>query len=314
MTKNDLIKNKLITSGLYTDCSDAQRKVIAKNAANSKKVLALQSEQWDDGSWGRFHTQNTKLKQKCRTTEMAAFVINWYGLPRGFQITDNLCAYMERLLEDLSLWPDAWEKNKWFKPAVPQFVASRLSLFGSNNNAYKNEVKKCVSILGHGFSNGEYSAEAVDIYASEMLGTPINGSYIGLNSINTISLFANNTDAISNELQSAYIKWLHDSTEKIGYLIISLSQFPDTLNNNSEIDNFLVSMQYLSQFCGFNEEYKKEIGWILSKQDKDGFWDFGDVFGGRKLSNQWRKDIDRKIDHTIFILGILNNCAVDTVF
>ena len=48
---------------------------------------------------------------------------------------------MENMLSDLSLWPDAWEGNKWFKPAVPLFITSRLALFNSENPHY---IENCL--------------------------------------------------------------------------------------------------------------------------------------------------------------------------
>ena len=306
-TNNVLIKNKLITSGLYVECSDEEREIIKANAQKHSKILDLESEQHDNGGWGRFHTQNTKVKQKCKTTESAAFKLFMYGINRGFGITDKLCVYMERLLGDLSLWPDAWERNKWFNPAVPQFVASKLALFGSDSVAYKKEVSKWLSILAEGFSSGEYSEEKVDTYAKQIFETPIHGSYIGLNSINNVALFGCNISAIPKETQSAYINWLHNSKDKISYSYVSLSEFPDTLTEKNELNDFLNIMQYVSLFHDFNNVFDKEIDWILSKQDEDGFWDFGNAVDYCKLSNQWRGDKDRKIDHTVLALNILHN-------
>jgi hypothetical protein len=40
------------------------------NLSKSRWVQELQKEQWDDGSWGRFHTEDTSVKQKIATTEV----------------------------------------------------------------------------------------------------------------------------------------------------------------------------------------------------------------------------------------------------
>ena len=101
-----------------------------------KVIKILMDEQYQDGSFGRFHTMDSKLKQKIPTTEAAAWLMYEDFITRQVDVCNKTCLYMERLLDDTRNWPDSWEKNKYFKSAVPLFIASKLALFTSETNEY----------------------------------------------------------------------------------------------------------------------------------------------------------------------------------
>ena len=101
-----------------------------------KVIKILMYEQYQDGSFGRFHTMDSKLKQKIPTTEAAAWLMYENFITRQVDVCNKTCLYMERLLDDTRNWPDSWEKNKYFKSAVPLFIASKLALFTSETNEY----------------------------------------------------------------------------------------------------------------------------------------------------------------------------------
>lgn len=126
---------------------------------NSKWVELLKANQYDDGGFGRFHSRNSKIKQKFPTTEIAVDSVKMLDLRRGNLLVDKLCDYMENILKGEIEWPDRFEKNKWFRPAQPLFVSSKLSVFGSNCREY-TEIFNCWhTILKEAFADGEYSRE-----------------------------------------------------------------------------------------------------------------------------------------------------------
>ena len=210
-----------------------------------KKLL---DEQQQDGSFGRFHTMNSKVKQKISTTQAAAWLMYENAFTRNDDICNKTCLYMERLLNDLSLWPDVWEKNKWCKPGVPLFIVSSLALFGSEDKKYKEICNVWIDLLVSTFETGEYSKDNVDAAAKDLLGVEIDGSYIGLHCLNNLALYACNVDTISLDVQKAYIKWLHNYDGMIGYTNIrpgSLSDMPGSIK--------VISL--LSKFYGFKDEF-----------------------------------------------------------
>lgn len=213
-----------------------------------RMIVKLTQAQHADGSFGRFHTMDSKLKQKVPTTEAAAWLMYEYSITREYDICDNMCIYIERLLNDISLWPDSWEKNLFFKPSVPLFIASKLSLFGSYDETYKEICNLWVNLLIIAFETNEYNTKAVNEKSKNIFGIDIDGSYIGLHSINHIALYSANTKIIPPNIQNAYLKWLHNYNGVIGYTNIILK---NTVKNSANIR--LISL--LSKFYGFANEF-----------------------------------------------------------
>jgi hypothetical protein len=299
ISQYDIVKHK-ISSEFYNNTCHEQ-------GIRSKWVEDIKKEQKVDGSWGRFHTQDTRIKQKYPTTENAVLRLKYLSLNRCDIMVEKACNYMERLLCDLSIWPEGWEKNKWFKPAVPLFIASKLAMFGSNSPNYICICNKWIDIINLCFQNNKYSGKIVDSIAIEQIGTPIDGSYIGLSSFNNILLFSHNANKIPVDIQKKYIQWLHNNPAIVGYTITSLNKKINELNGNALYD-YIRIMALLSVFGGFANEFSYEIKWLEKQQGCDGFWDFGNKINNNiKLSDNWRLEINRKIDCSIFVLGCLKN-------
>jgi len=196
---------------------------------NSKWVELLKANQLDDGGYGRFHSRNSKIKQKFPTTELAIDSMKMLDIQRGNFLVDKLCDYMDKILKNEIEWPDGFEKNKWYRSAQPLFVASKLSIFGSNCEKYIEIFNCWHAILKEAFADGEYNKDRTNKISQELLGCDIDGSYIGLNSIYVIELFSNMQAGISDELKQIYLKWLHHSGKVICYTNVILNR---GFNNN----------------------------------------------------------------------------------
>ena len=210
----------------------------------------LVEEQRPDGSFGRFHTMDSKLGQKIPTTQAAAWLMYENAFTRENEICNRTCLYMERLLNDLSLWPDAWEKNKWFKPAVPLFIASSLALFESEDKKYKKICDLWISLLIFAFEADGYSPDKTDSKSKLLLGVEIDGSYIGFHGLNNLALYAFNKNQIPLDIQRLYLQWLHHYDGVIAYTNTRL----DNLSKNSVPTKVLT---LLSRFDGFEDEFSE---------------------------------------------------------
>ena len=266
---------------------------------NSKWVQQLISNQHEDGGYGRFHSQNSKVKQKYPTTERAVDCMKILGLERGNPLIDKLCGYMEGILRHEIEWPDGYEKNKWYRPAQPLFVASKLSVFGSASKELVEIFDCWHAILKEAFQNGEYNGEKANKISKELIGCPIDGSYIGLNSIILVEFFANMQEKISEEIKKFYLKWLHNNGKPIGYTSVILNR---GLNNRfSELYRVYFP---LSRFTCFKTEFEEQLCQLKEMRDPDGFWNFGRDFACQKLSDDWKSRTRMSIDHTVLALQL----------
>lgn len=273
---------------------------LIKKVGNSKWVSLLREQQYKDGSYGRFHSMNSRLKQVFPTTEIAVNCMNYLGLIRGFDVVDKCCDYMETLLTDLSRWPDCVEKNIWFKPAMPLFISAKLSNFSSDNKKYKEYCRIYLDILKEAFVGGEYNVKRVNDISADLLGCDIHGRYLGLYSIYPIELYSNIQDQIDDSLQDAYLQWLRIQPEPVFYTAANLSA-----KDAGKITDLYYLYHKLSKFRRFKTVYKDHLSWLESLEGEDGLWDFGSRFKIQKLSDDWRLINRRTADHSVYILMLL---------
>lgn len=302
-----VVKYKILTEILNYDENSEEVRTLREQLNESKWVKDIVNEQKENGSWGRFHSQDSREKQKYKTTESAVKHLSYLGMKRGDEPIDKVCDYMESLLSNKIPWPDAWEGNRWFQAGVDLFITSKLSIFGCDENLYNSIAEKWITILSEAFSNGVYDSHKADEKAKEIIGVDIHDSYIGLNSINSIILFSNNRHKIPEDLQRKYLYWLHTYPKNVFYLVTLPAKHPMYITNSNEISDWIILMNYLSKFDGFYEEFSDEINWLISVCCHDGFWDFGKALTKLKLSDDWRRNINRKVDQTVYTLGIFKN-------
>jgi len=266
---------------------------------NSRWVELLKANQHEDGGFGRFHSRDSKLKQTFPTTELAVDSIRMLDIPRGNPLVDKLCDYMEKLLAGEAVWPDGFEKNRWYRPAQPVFVASKLSAFGSSSKAYMSVFNTWHTILKEAFRDGDYNKDSANRTAKELIGCDIDGSYIDLHSIYLIELFGNMQAELDTELKQNYLKWLHHNGKPVHYTSVILNQGLD--NSMSELYRVYLP---LSQFSNFRTEFENELHHLLAIRNHEGFWNFGKAFKCQRLSEDWRNPARMSMDHTVMILAL----------
>lgn len=302
-----VVKYKLLTMFSLNEEVDETLLSLREKVNKSKWVEDILKEQNDNGGFGRFHSQDTKKKQKYKTTEVAVLYLKKLGLRRGDLPIDRVCDYMEALIAKQIPWPDAYEHNQWFTEGINQFIASKLSLFGCDTQPYHEVVGTWINILAEALSDKDYSDNKTNEISLRHIGVPIHGSYIDLSSINAIILLAHNIDRIPTELQRKFLGYLHGYNGEIFYLNTNLTKPPSEIIRDTEMTSWLQLMGYLSMFKGFGEVFYNEISWLESRCGKDGLWDFNKALSSHKLSDNWRKPVNRKIDQTVYVLEILKN-------
>ena len=288
-TTSPVIKYRLallLNEDISQECFD--------NFYTSKWVQMLRDNQNADGGYGRFHSQNSKIKQKYGTTEKAIESMNILGLRRGNELVDKLCLYMEKILNNEIAWPDGYEKNKWYRAAQPIFIISKLSNFTSEDKAYLKNCEKWLEILNEAFKGKEYDSYSTNTISEKLVGCQIHGSYIGLNSVYLIELFANLSRQINKSIQEKYLNWLYSDDVIIQYAGVKLRDF-------SSIDiNILYRLLFhISKFECYDDIFAAGIKQLATKYCMDGLWNFGNAFSVQKLSDTWRNEKTKIYDHSV---------------
>jgi hypothetical protein len=122
----------------------------------SKWYRQLATEQWENGSWGRFHTQDTKsqLKQKFTTTESALRRARELSLDGNDEMIYKAIQLMERYIQGQEEWLDANEHHYGFQVAFRTLVAANLSLFDPKHPLVQKKKEICADNLSNAFRNG----------------------------------------------------------------------------------------------------------------------------------------------------------------
>ncbi len=130
----------------------------------SKWYLQLAGEQRPDGSWGRFHTQDTKdpVKRRFVTTEQALRRARELALDRADPMTARCIGLMERYIRGEQAWPDTMERHYGFEIAFRSLIAANLALFEPENPLVAAKRAACAALLARACESGAFREEVWD--------------------------------------------------------------------------------------------------------------------------------------------------------
>jgi len=282
---------------------DARREML-----KSRWVVKLESEQREDGGWGRFHSA-MKSKGKIATTEAAVE----RGLALGLEASDpvfcDAVRYLSRLLEEAIDFPDPPERNNRWSTGTQLFVASTLARICPTLPILDKPWKLWVEIAQRTFSSGRYDSGA-EILAHQMLtGASVKDSYLVLNNRYQLALLGSRASRLPKSLERALVDWVWHKGDGVGYVEIPLSKLPQRFTAGM-LDRLFTSLEILSLFPSWWEAASDMIGWLWANRNDEGFWDFGpraSMSAYFPLSENWRMRKRRQHDWSTRVLTLLRN-------
>ena len=222
----------------------------AENAAipASKWYQQLAVEQRDNGSWGRFHTQDTKApgKQHFVTTELALRRARELSLDRNDPLIKKSIALMERYLCDEETWPDTTEKHFGFLIAFKTLIAANLAIFDPLHPLLQNKRQICAANLAKAFAGGH-----VDETIWEQENRRSNDILLRLFTVYPIWLLQNNP-FLPDDLQRLFLTWIWHRQEGIYYINNIASSSTRSLEDKY-FGGWLAGLENLAEFSLFPE-------------------------------------------------------------
>lgn len=301
-----VVMHLLLRDVLRIPKGDQQLKLAYKNILQSPLVKVLEGEQWDDGSWDRLHSQNTRSRQKIPTTEWAVERAIKLGLDQSYPMLKRATDYLISVLESGNCH-DPPEKNDRWPTGVRLFAGSTLTWIRPDHPAIDDTFEVWQEILRRTFKNGSYEPDE-EIRAHQVLtGANVAGSYLRLNNKYTVKLLGSRSNQIPAHLQIAYLKWIRSVSDGLIYLPQALHP-PPTVDRPRPIEHWLRSMEILSEFTSFNSTFEDLVSWFWDRQGSNGYWDFGPRLRNNPtlpFSESWRKSTVRKHDWTTRVLLFL---------
>jgi hypothetical protein len=281
----------------------------------SRWISELSAEQRVDGSWGPFHSQSTRLKQKILTTEMGVDRALALGLDANHPILNRTVDYIVDVIESRKSFPDTPEKNDRWPTGVRLFLASTLSLIAPDHPILDADRALWSEIARRAFQSGEYQEDDEIKAHAELTGATVKGSYLVLRRKYQLNILGSLPGTLSFDLETALLKWLLQRPDGIGYLSVPLN-IPPVPHKASVFDHWLASIEMLSRlFPSWSHHFQSSLQWIWDQRHPDGYWDFGSRSSSATffpLSEDWKSRQKRRFDWTARILILLHRKTAES--
>ncbi|WP_346870550.1 hypothetical protein [Clostridium sp. UBA5119] len=271
----------------------------------SKWVKNIIQLQWNDGSWGQFHSMS-QSSQSSITTEQALRRLLILGLDKNDEVIQRAIIYMEKYLNGELTLRDREEKKHNWSMLTRLFVATWILIFDSTNDLAKGIAKDWSRIITHAFLEDEYNHNAYkeayyDIHKSS------KEKYLwGFENFYVVSIL---NGMLSSPIESKFLDYIMESQNGIYYIYDRCSKIPPSSFYSKIASRYINVHELLSNYTGAKPKLQYFVEWVNDNISEDGFWDMGQLVKDNiqfPLSNSWRDHVNRKIDCTVRIQKILS--------
>jgi len=283
--------------------ADQARLVNARAALSGNQwVQQLVAEQLPDGSFGRFHSQDTQQKTIFRTSEQAIDRAFALGLEPNHPVLACMRSYIQLALQGQVHITDPDEKNEAWPLLIRLILAGRLAQIAPSDKLVVPFWQYLEEVTQSAFKSGSYQLEhEVEAYRR------LSGVYVPKGFLESQhALWILSARPLTTPLESALVRWVLNKPDGIRYIRAPL-QAPEP----NRIGYWVRSMNLLSRFPAWQDLSLDILNQIWEQHDEQGWWDFGKQLGRCAefpLSESWRYRIHRKMDHSTHMLVILRKC------
>jgi len=273
----------------------------------SKWYLELIGEQWEDGSWGRFHSQDSQAqkKQKFSTTESALGRARELSLTKDDPMIAKCLNKVEKYANGDETWTDRVEMHKdggkshlFCRPYVSAAV---INTFDPNNPFIKPLRDTVVTSLRKAFENGFFDEKVWEQEIREYRVPSIAGP--GMYS----SMLLRNTNCMEDTLQRQYLDYIWNSKNGI-YYVSSMPPADKRCLEDKRFFEWISSLELLSGFSLFSEFMRNhalphlinEVGRIIDENVE--------LPISTRYSDNWRDKNKQKTDAILRISRLIVKC------
>lgn len=281
-----------------------------QNLTASKWYRQLKDEQLSDGSWGRFHSQDTKLLpvRKFVTTEMALRRMKEIGLDKDDPMVDAALRLLGKYLTGEVRFPDRIEHHLGFEMALKTMAAANIRLFDEENAMILEKKKRCAENISKAFINGIFQEQ---VWEAENQKTC--DLYLQSYTAHIVWLLGKNP-YLSDVIQRKFFAYISNRSEGI-YYISGIAPNTYLTSESRQFDHWLRSLEALGDLSLFFEWMNQGMAChlcqeidLLMKENRD-LPSSSPIFG--HYSEKWSNRRIRKNDRILSILRLLKKCRLD---
>jgi hypothetical protein len=315
MDPDPVPRYRLVRDVLLLSEEDERLKAARADIDTSQHVKKLAESQWDDGTWGRFHTEDTKTKRPFPTTEIAVARALSLGLDGEHPILEALHPTLVAYVEGRSIWRDTPEKHDnpdawpiW----VRHFSAGLLAAIDPADPVLVDCFEERARATAMAFARSGYDRDEEIRALGEILGLPMRNP-VPFHVLPAVRLLSARVGDLAPGLEEKILAWLWDESNGIYYLSNVRPSVLPHFDERSFVQWFR-SQELLSRFDCWRDVGAQALDWIWSQRNGDGLWDLGrgksgSVHSPFPLSESWRRPLNRVIDSTVAVLSLLNRGA-----
>jgi len=292
------------------ESSGPELKAAGEKISRSRWVEPIEKLQWEDGSWGRFHSMSSELSSSL-TTEQALRRLFNLGFDRSRDSIGQALRYMKKFLKGEVRLRDRREKKHDWDLLTKLFVSAWILIFEPDNREAGDFADSWAGIISHAFSgkgrdgNPGYDDKLYNEAYREIL-KPETGKYIwGFRNFYVVSILKGR---LPEKTESKFLDSILTSEKGIYYIYgRPLCSFPENFRSKESL-GFINAYELLSGYRLFPRKTGNFRNWLEKNSEDNGFWDMGKAVKDNyvfPLSESWRREINRKIDCTVKIRRIL---------
>ncbi len=245
-------------------------------------VKDLIRHQWEDGSWGRFYSQDTKRKDRFKTSQIAIMKAKAWGLGKNDAVIKRAIRCMEEVLEGKTEIHDPKEKNPTWPVGVETWTAATLAIVDPENTLLNRTWEKCFHLVNSAFKTGKFNMDGllsgyVDLginFVRKRYDGKLRYGYLLIANVNAIRTLATRASYISENLSEILVNWIWNKHDGIEYT--SGSRLSD-YSNHSKYGEIETRIRVIGDLLKFRIERKLFSGFVswIESRECGGLWDFG---------------------------------------
>lgn len=301
---------RLMRDVLSLPPEDKELQNARKDLEHCPQVQQLLHEQYDDGSWGPFHSRDSQQKKAIPCTEAGVERALALGLDADHPALQKTRAYIISILEGKRHFPDRPEKNSRWSTGVRLFLAATLILLQPYHPCLTHQRALWVEICKRTFASGIYSEDAEIRAHLELTGAAVQDSYLVINGKYQLAILGSIPGTLPVETETALLRWLWRRPLGIGYFSVPLKPPPPGAKL-AGIDRWLASHELLARgFPSWRAIAREAFDWLWHQRNEKGGWDFGSRPADNirlPYSKEWRNPHARFIDWTTRVLALLRS-------
>ena len=258
---SDSVPEYILIKEIYKKDFSSPEYLNSYNAVKqSKWYRELSAEQWDDGSWGRFHTMSSKdIKQKFVSTEVALRRARGLGLLKDDPMIARCIKIMERYVRGEETWTDYIEKHKDNGKSHmfcrPYLTAANINLFAPENPVIQplrrvvaETLKTAFESESGGFDENFWNQKVREYHVPSIAHPGIAYS----------SMLLQNSNCMDGALQRRYLDYIWNGINGV-YYVSSVPPGKKQYLEDKKFSQWFGVLELLSGFSLFPDYMKNEI-------------------------------------------------------